>query len=132
MLLECHHARRELKNIDQWRDAALEEFLQKNSLPPPDKRPTMLPLTQITHHSPNHFARKYGSRPWPSPRTPKLDPLHDKPPAPCGTILSDAPPLPGRAASNAEARAACWRVEHLRSMAMEDAAMMRSDAAAAL
>ena len=118
-----NHAQTEIRSVDAWRNDACDTFLT------PRKPPRVPKLTTISCpdpvepqcRSPDHFQRKYGLKRsnFSSPRTiTKLEPLkfQSLPRTSCGTVGMEAQ-LTGRAAENAEARAACWK----RSRVTEDA-----------
>ena len=118
------HAKLELRNIEQWKEASCDEWLSLGQKRQPNNKaglPTLPPATPVCL-SPNHFERKYGRAKGFSPRK-QLQPL--------GLSLRPTPPPKGRAVLNAEARAACWRVAHLCAIADPAASSRRNAAAAA-
>jgi hypothetical protein len=127
------HAKENVKEIEQWRDATIHEFLEQNKSPREHKphRPQRIklpPPTPEVVRSPDHFMRLYGPRRAcirHSPRT-RLEPLRHSQSGSCGTIMEDgaAPPL-GRAARNAETRAMVWRVARCLE-GVQDAALERA------
>ena len=130
-----NHARADMKDVDKWRDAACDAFLEPGAAKTPRMPHLELPETVPVCRSPCHFSRKYGKvSPW-SGRSPRgavrLEPLLKPDAVPrCGTILADGAPLSARERANAEARAACWRAA--RSQLVQGLAAHWRDAAAAV
>jgi len=119
------HAQQELSAIDVWRAQATDEFVGAHT---PVRRRIVPPaLSEAVPHSPDHFNRLYRKGCFRSPRVSprkQLEPLLVSPRV-CSSIVHDLEPsfMPaGRAASNLEARAACWRAPPRRVQAMVDPA----------
>ena len=119
-----NHAQTEIRAVDAWRNDACDTFLTPRKPPRVPKLTTMISCPDAVEpqcRSPDHFQRQYGLKRsnFSSPRTlTKLEPLKFQPLplTSCGTVGMEAQ-LTGRAADNAEARAACWK----RSRVTEDA-----------
>ena len=107
------HAQQELSAIDQWRQQATDAFVGAHS-PARRSYAPMASLSEAVPRSPGHFERLYRKGNFCSPRVSprkQLEPLLHSPRV-CSSIVHELEPgdyPPGRAASNLQARAACWR-----------------------